>query len=171
MKLRLDESWIVEKYHNSINKIDNFFHKIKRVLIGIPMLWREDDWSWEYCLNTLAWKLDRLRSSIDSSYFQHVGAEKQMRDITICVELIKRLNDNDYSSPLQEKLSEEHWQKGFEWKDVPGHPDLSELIDGNVSPSKDRVYMNEILMSEKRKQEEYQLLFKILNKRMQHWWT
>ena len=134
------------------------------------MLWREEDWSWEYSLNTFAWKLNRLKDQMQTGCFISVNADKYAKDIDICINLIARLNENDYSSKLSIEIYDKMHPNGWEFIQSDTHINLLELKEEEISPSLHRVYMSEIEKAERRRQSEYDLLFKILHKKMQYWW-
>lgn len=87
---------------HKIEKIIDFFrydvpYGIKNLISWFPVIWNHRDWDAEYSLIMLRESLSRLNEVVKEDTW-HLDAKKNEKDITICIECLKRLTGyNNFS--------------------------------------------------------------------------
>jgi len=70
----------------SLRKIGRF---IKRIIIWIPILWKQENWDYEYLYDLIEFKLKELRQCLKEDNL-HKDSPKCARQISICLEYLYR---------------------------------------------------------------------------------
>ena len=78
--------------------INDFFRNVRygiwNIIQWTPIIWRDRDWDWYYLSRIMEFKLRKMNKAF-VKYGHHVGSERDARQMLICAELLKRLQDDD----------------------------------------------------------------------------
>lgn len=152
--------------------IRRLYEFLVKVCQYIPILWHDRDWDYAYILILLQFKLKRTRECIiknDIILESNLVAE----EIKQCEDCIERILNDEYCKEEEENL-----------ESIDGAPklDFTPTSDSNYQEMKiiyPKALSNEearerrmelYLKQEKCKQEDYDLLFKMLREKIQGWW-
>ena len=100
---RLDKaiSWYYTHIRNPISELYYGLRQLPRnIKRWWPVLWGYREWDSVYTLKALRIGLegqyDQFDYALNKRGWYHVGIEKNMKNIKICIELIKRIEKDDY---------------------------------------------------------------------------
>lgn len=187
LKVPTDSAWD----RNSIWRylpiwLKNFVCGIKNILIWIPTIYKDRNWDSHYIFDVLKFKLIQQRKELVEAN-RHEGVESLNRDITLCLNLIERVQNEYYEMEYMDYHKSE-----YNWIPCEEHDGCHELDivhisdnfddyfkkykcsirkvlkqDRNLSSNKHKLAMALAQYNQKRCQE---LLFKVLNGKIKHWW-
>lgn len=84
---------------NMFSKLETLYFNLKYGILNIirwfPIIWRDRDWDWEYLAVMMQTKLERMANDTEK-YGYHIGKEKDVKNMRLCVALIKRLREDEY---------------------------------------------------------------------------
>lgn len=88
---------------------------ILNLIIWFPIIWRDRNWDHSYMFEMLEYKLS-LMEKLFRKYGHSVNSEKDAHYIMICKNLCKRLADDEYTNPYEERnrLHHEWFSRKFE---------------------------------------------------------
>jgi len=183
-------------------KIKNFFwpirmviRKTKNVIRWIPVIWRDENWDGAYLYSILEFKIQNMML-LHKSNMTFVGSEFVVRDMNICIKLLKKLEDNFYENEPMDYYE-------FETKSIPSDKknlntlsieiakenfiDYENKYPRSIKVAKEKFKKNRKYyvsdLSDKdirsticqyagmeRKEKAKKLLFRILNEKIDQWW-
>jgi len=165
-----------------------FIDGVSNLFKWFPVIWKDRNWDDIYIFEILKHKLILQREYLVSKN-RHEGIETINRDITICLNLIERIQEEYYVLEIYDYHTAD-WRKNF--TPVKDDPEFSELHVDTVSENFDAYFTlhkaavkkclkkNRTLSSSKEKlaravayykQDQcHKLLFSILSERMTWWW-
>ena len=161
------------------NDIKYFFrdvkHGIQNVITWLPIIWKDRWWDHWFFFVVLHKKLDLMEKNF-RSYGHHTNADKDADKMKICVLLVKRIIDDNYHE-MASKQHRENWgEPNFNWIDTE-HPDLVELkiTYDSVKNDKDkaqerREFKTAIEQEHFLREQDIEMLFKLIKKHIQTWW-
>ena len=82
-------------------KIKQFFKRIYNLYRWFPIIWKDQDWDDFYIFEILKFKLLQQREYLVSND-RHTRVPQINRDITICLNLIQRIQDEYYNCEYQD---------------------------------------------------------------------
>jgi len=154
----------------------------------LPVIWKDRDWDDFYIFEVLKYKIKNTADYTEKKQ-RFVGWEKEVRYMRICVKLIERLQDEHYQSEYFNYFEENHTfepidfnQKLFEIKSETVRDDLETYI--SMYPHAHRRLINDDVLTNYKKgnssialgmgiirhRKAKNLLFKILENRIEYWW-
>lgn len=154
----------------------------------LPIIWKDRDWDDFYIFEVLKYKIKNTADYTEKKQ-RFVGWEKEVRYMRICVKLIERLQDEYYQSEYFNYFEDNHTfvpvnfnEKLFEIKSETVRDNLETYI--SMYPHARRRLMNDNILSNYRKgnssialgmgiirhRKAKNLLFKILEDRIEYWW-
>lgn len=159
----------------------NFIDGVKNLYYWFPIIWKTRAWDYGFTYDMLEFKLKETSNYI-SKKRRFVGWEFVTRDIKICIELIKKLREDFYSSEYTDYLESE-----FEFIPVENEPELSRMKVTTIEDNLD-IYFNKyprlyekyahlndreriaIWISRDVHVKARKLLFKIIEEKIESWW-
>lgn len=131
-------------------------------------MWGNEDWDQEYFYLVMQHKLEDMHKYFSKSDICHDN-RKITKDIGICIHIIKRVIEDDYLSEEYDKIDRESgpcfdWDNGIE--DERGCTTIKHLW----SPEADKRFERYIKLSRSIKDNELDLLFKILRRKSERFW-
>lgn len=99
----------------------NIITGIKNTIRWSPVIWKDQDWDWEYLADVMEYKFRRM-SKLFKKYGHSIDSDKDARRTLICAELLKRLkNDNmDDLGEINRINVLRHNQRMAEWQEMLG---------------------------------------------------
>ena len=86
---------------------------IKRLYRWFPVLWRQEDWDYDYLYEVMRIKMEELLKCLKEDNI-HIGADRRARQLSICLEYFKRMrNPEDYIDIPSEDVTFEDTTEGF----------------------------------------------------------
>ena len=71
--------------------IRKFFRFIKRVIRWLPVLWKQEEWDYEYIYDLLKIKMLELRKSIsEDTWHEEKSVKRELKEIDICLARLDR---------------------------------------------------------------------------------
>ena len=163
-----------------IQRILDFPRKVKYGIINLirwfPVIWKDRNWDHYFIYEVLHFKLSQTEKYL-RKYGHHLNAERDAYNIQVCVNLLKRLMDDDYGEMVF-KPHDKKWGKAkFNWddcEDKPGYCSLR-IERPDVKTEEDKIQERKEfrLLSkheEQLKQQDLDYLFKMMRKHIQSWW-
>jgi hypothetical protein len=177
--------------------IVNLFKYIRNVIRWSPTLYRDRDWDGHFIYEVIKQKLIHQRKELVKSN-RHTLVWQQNRDITICLNLIERIQSDYYSMEYldycenrwwfeptdeeDEKGNKMHTMKSVNVVDNLDHFLKKYKLDTNLIVKKRNIDLLEceqnykkkemlsLYVSDYREEKAKSLLFKILSDRIDWWW-
>lgn len=173
------------------------YRSIKNIIRWIPTLWKDKDWDGYFIYEIMKKKLEHQRKELVGAN-RHTEVWRQNRDITICLNLIERLQNDYYEMEYLDYCENKHWFDLIEEKDDDGqnlYEMKSEMVEDNLFDflNKYPLDVKKVLKSNDKKYDGYEddykiksslslkvslfrhekakkLLFKILSEKLEWWW-
>jgi hypothetical protein len=149
-------------------RIRNLQYGFKNLIKWFPIIWKDRDWDYHFFYDMMRYKLNNMEKSIYNG--MHIGCEKESKHIKICVNLLDRLIEDKYSDNAHE-IHKKKWGKC----NMSLNNGFMTFVYENDKNDEHKTERNKDL----RKcidQEEYMIeqdlnmLFDILKKRIRKWW-
>jgi hypothetical protein len=180
---KLDHWWIMEggpwldyfgPYRFLRTKYYNIKYGIKNLFVWLPTIWGDRDWDEYFLLRILELKFKRMEH-LFREHGNHVGADRTAHRLRICRCLCKRLAEEKYTTPydernkphldwvgkkIEESFHKEPNENGF--ITIIGHNEPDEPEDRWIRPRHEH--------EEKMIQQDIDLLCKIIQRHVRGWW-
>jgi len=150
-------------------------HGIKNLVQWLPVIWKDRQWDHWFAYAIFYKKLS-LMENFTRHYGCHTRAKQDANDIKLAALLFKRLMDDEYFEKAI-KRHEEKWGEGeFNWIDT----DDRELVElqikhANVITEKDKIqerkeFHTAIDHEQYMRQQDLDMVFELMKKKIQSWW-
>jgi len=94
-----------------------FKQGVKNIWYWFPIIWKDRDWDSHYIFEILQHKLTAQANYIGDRDF-HTRAQQDARRMRLCVSLIKKVQEEDYTMEYMDYAKDRHWFTDCE--DRPG---------------------------------------------------
>jgi len=94
----------------------SIIESIKQIFHWIPIIWKDKDWDHYFLYEILRFKLSNMEKYL-IKHGHSTNAEKDADRIKICVNLLKRLMDDNYYDMVFKKHNEKWGKTEFNWLD------------------------------------------------------
>ena len=149
---------------------------LKNLVLWFPVIWNDRNWDHIFIYQILRHKL-HLTEQLIRNHGHHVNHIEDANKIKTCVLLLDRLIKDDY----HDNVYKEHYKKWghpeMVFTDSTDYPDCSvvNIKYPNVRSKEDREKENKsfklnIEKEQKMKDQDLDLLFKLMRKHIQSWW-
>lgn len=177
---KLADFWDDLTFKNTfVKKIDHTYYNIKRGILNIitwfPVIWNDRDWDHWHLYNILYKKLEMMEN-LQRNHGCHVDNVKVADQIKVCKLLLKRLIDDNYL----ENATVNHDKKWGELSMFTREIEGSDCVSMHTKTTKDltekeseieRVERHRLYKhSDNMKEQDLDMLFRIIRKRIQGWW-
>jgi len=156
--------------------ITSIIKSIKNIFKWMLIVWRDRDWDHTFLYEMLYFKLSNMEKYL-RKYGHSINSEKDADKIKICVNLLKRLMDDEYHDIVFKKHNEKWGAPYFSWPDVKDRPGYSKLkiVKPNVITKEDEEqesneYRSLMQIESNSRQQDVNYLFEIIRKYHQGWW-
>jgi hypothetical protein len=169
----------------------NFIDGVKNIIKWAPIIYKDKNWDHSYIYSIIEFKLLQQRNCLVKAN-RHTNIWETNRDITICLNLIQRIKENYYSTEYFEYYESKHWFKPTD-ETNQFYTSYTELIwekfhnyfgkyplqykkakkeirnKGKMTGYRSKEKIARYIGNEN-EQRAKNLLFKILNEKLNHWW-
>ena len=166
--------------------VKQIFQGLRNIFLWIPIIYKDRNWDGHYVFEIIKFKLLQQRKYLVEAN-RHEGVPILNRDITLCLNLIERIQEEYYNMEYMDYCKDDfNWIKSEEHIDchkldiVPVWEKFDEYFakhkasvkkvlkqDRNLSSSKKKLAMMLSIYNQEKCQK---LLFKLLNEKINHWW-
>jgi len=154
-------------------KVKKFFQKIKRVFQFIPIAWNDEDWDYDYLLELIKFKCEKMRSYFRKS---NILCEKDSKEIIVglnrtlfyieCYRNPEILYKNRYGEfKLNVGYRSEPCENGC-YRMISINKDTKE----DLTPEEDEKYSEYLKKRMDLEQESWNTIFKTISEEGQKWW-
>lgn len=158
------------KLRNWLGKI-NLWWNIKRILSWIPVLWNNYDFDESYLLRIMEHKFKLMEKFFDSDNAMTASAKRHAYQCRICKNLCKRLAEEDYTSPYDERNES---VLSRPWKTKPIKNESGKVIAYKLLDNNTKLEGYYILLSHKHEdkmiQQDIDYLCSMIKKYLREWW-
>ena len=156
------------------------YRRAKRFFAWFPIIWKDEDWDSAYLFEIMRFKISRIREEIEKNK-RHIGYEKDVRDMKVAENLLHRIAFSDFYWELSQKLEslekagkcscpKETWSlEPYAFDPKTGEPTLYQQIDLSCEYCK-KARSRWIKQKRTKEKEDYDFLFRLLQKKAQRWW-
>lgn len=178
-KEKVVDLWEDSKLYCIYKKIDHTIydirHGIKNLIDWFPVIWQDRDWDHWFLYKIMHKKLERMEY-LQRTYGHHVDNIKTADQIKVCKLLLARLIEDDYLMNAT-KYHEEKWgELELVTEEIPG-TDLFSVKTKTGIPLTEKekeieqkLRLDKYKHGDKMKEQDLDLLFKIMRKHIQGWW-
>lgn len=139
------------------------YRRIKRFIVWFPVIWNDEDWDESYLFTIMEFKISQMRKETQRCA-RHVGWEKDVRDMKIAEELLRRASGKcDYLKD---------WAELCECKDE--NFSSSRFVGKNgewISPFCEHCQKFGLDKCHKKEEFDFQYLMNHLRKNVRKWWS
>lgn len=171
-------------------QIRRFIRKVKKILLWIPIVWRDEDYDDFYIYEILKTKLITVAEYLSKKHeLSYIGQERDAEIVNTCIRLIDRIQTDFYELEFAE-----HYNFDVEYNPVPGtstyklefvNEDYSKMPEyfaknTNLYKRVKREFENEnaeldtyrigLMISVYKQQKARELLFKLMSNNISKWW-
>lgn len=166
----VDDVW--DSIKNPFRKIRNFYYDItigiSNIITYAPIVYRDRDFDYCYTLEMLRFKLERQRKCIkEDQYFASVNDAKLIKELTIAIELLKRIIEDDYATEAHTKLVREWWESREETENERGDVMMSFPINTELT----KVLRKSREKESARREADFSFFWDHMQKHIRRWWT
>lgn len=179
LKLPKDSAWDRKtwRYYTPI-WFNKFVEGIVNIFVWIPILYKDKNWDYSNIYSILEFKLLQQRKCLVQTN-RFVGVDRINRDITICLNLINRLKEDYYEIEHSEYFEYKHaiseddfFNFEIEWENFDEffkkYPNQYKAIKAkNIDFDKLEIASQ---ISRQNQIKAKNLLYRILNERLEEWW-
>ena len=133
-----------------ISSIRKFGRFIVRIIRWMPIIWKQEDWDFEYMYDLLEIKMKDIQNCLRKDKL-HVGSDKHVREISICLGYMDRYRNSD------KYLEKPAYAKHMEVEDI-----LTNLGEYRITS-----FANKYINFEK---ENFRMFWKCFVKWHTNWW-
>lgn len=144
-------------------------YAIKNFKVWFKTIWSDRNWDHYYIYVILRHKLHLTEQHI-RKYHRHTTALRDSHKIKICVLLLDRLIKDEYNLNAFKRHDEKWGEAKFDFKNrecIVSHPNVKTPED---SEKERKDFKDSIKIEEMLKDQDLDLLFKLLRKHIQSWW-
>ena len=157
------------------DRIRNTKYGVRNLITWLPVIWKDRWWDSYFIYPILHKKLSMMESTI-RKYGHHVYAERDADKIKVCVLILKRIMDDEYSE-MAFKRHEEKWGDSVMSFVKTDNPNLSRMLIeyDSVKTEKDEAeerkdFRRAMEHEDYLRKQDIDTLFKIMSKQISSWW-
>jgi len=164
----------------------NFIDGVINIFKWIPVLYKNKDWDWRYIYDILEFKLLQQRNYLVAAN-RHTSIPETNRDITICLNLIQRVKEEYYTCEYFDYFKSKHWfdptdeteqyftyHSEIIWEKFDDYfakyPIQYKKVLQKYSDKIENKQNIAFWIGRENEQRAQNLLFKMLNQKLNRWW-
>ena len=165
-------------------KVKRFWSKCKRIIRWLPVIWKSEDWDYNYALDVFKFKLTEIQKYLEDDKKCHSLNHKHYASrIKTAIELMDKVYNEDYALEYFKEIENLYGESTYEFieieetKDKPKSQKLYTLNDKFEKDYTDEElekiaeHKRELFLKSHKKQERaHKLLWKFIEHNIQHWW-
>lgn len=164
-----EEKAMRRKLSNLWTFIRNIPSNLKMIAQWIPVLWNNWDWDHMFLMEVLKYKLLRMQKYMKKHAYV-AAADQLAAQMKACTDIIDRLEKNRYTEKEIADHDEKYGPLSMEPDEngvILWRPKARELgLEEEEAERRFEIY----LLGEKRREKDLEILFRIMQKRMEYWW-
>lgn len=146
-------------------RIRRFFRACSRLIAYAPVIWRNEEWDYNYLFELLAFKLGRMEHEHRNDS-HHLHADRYARQLQICRTLLTRLQNDNYLKHRHAYLEARYGEHVF---------NEGGITRSGVTPENKAAYNAEMTRMMKyetlMQKQDLEMFCRIFKKYVFHWWT
>lgn len=156
-------------------RVKRFFRKLKRVWDFIPIIWKGDDYDYQYSIDLFKYQLDRTADYIQDRGFIS-DADNVASRIRTATRLIEKVYEEEYDCEYQDKMREMYGENVLNWVFIDtGKGDGSSYMNYEFekwdNAEEVQRMMNKLFLESKAKQDRaHKLVWKFIEHNIKQWW-
>ena len=156
----------------------NFIQGIKNLFKWFKIVWNDRDFDYVFILYILKFKLENIAKNIEK-YSRHVGNERDVQRIKLCIRLLDKIGDGYYESEYQNYCNSDFNIRGdlsFQLLEKFNKNNLKTYLNKypnqyrRIDKTNDDV-LNALILGRLRHEKAKRLLFELLNRHVEEWWN
>jgi hypothetical protein len=155
-----------------IYNIKHFFSQIQKLIYWFPVIWKDQDWDQYYFMILLRHKLVTMRKFFASDHAQTEDAKDHAVVIDDIIELIEKINNQDYHNHDLFKLEFPNYVE----RDLldcfiesPDHPGWMQFESG-MTQEQGKFFSQCSMMDYEEEKADYDRIFDLLKDNIQYFW-
>jgi hypothetical protein len=154
----------------------SLIYGVKNLWIWFPVIWSDRNWDHQFIYEVFKHKLHLTEQLIRNDGI-HINHLRDAKRIKLCVDLLDRLINDEYHETAFKPHRKKWGKPKFNWLESKKHPDMTELkiIHPNVKTAEDEKKQSKQFRvcaknESNLREQDLDLLFKIMRKHIQEWW-
>ena len=145
--------------------IRSFYDGVKNIIRWIPIIYKDRDWDYFFFMNIIQFKLKNMEKFF-KEYGVSVNSERDAREMRKCILLLDRIMEDNYCDREYNKLDKK-WGKVI----IDNGKLCRSKIISEEDEKQERKEIKRLIERENSlKNQDMDLLFKILRKQIFSWW-
>ena len=159
---------IQDAYYNVKNGIPN-------LIKWFPVIWEDRQWDFFYIWVLLHRKLYLMEKGI-RQYSHHLYGKRDADQIKLCVNILKRILDDNYHDNVFKNHDKKWGKPHFNWEEIPNSENCSlDITRDNAKTDKEKEQESKEfrILSKKvelQRMQDINYLFDYMKKHIQGWW-
>jgi len=133
-----------------------------------PIVWKDRDWDHQFLYDILRFKLNNIEKELRGSW---VGSDKEAKHVKKCVHLLDRLITDDYHEIAHKDFYKKWGEPDFSINKGMFKPVYPNDPNDEKQEERDKEYKRKMGSSEYLNNQDLEMLFDIMKKRIRNWWT
>jgi len=156
-------------------RIRRIYESIKNVIRWVPITYKDKEWDSQYLFEIMKFKLSNMERAF-REYGHHVNAERDADEMHKCVLLLDRVIKDEYYENVFKHHNKKWGEPKMNFVDI-GNPNGKRLdiTHANVKTEEDKIKERKefrVLCQKENdmRQQDLDLLFKTMNRKILGWW-
>ena len=158
---------------NLTRKIHRLYHRVKRFIFFIPIIWKGEDYDYDYAIELFKVQLSRMADFFEGPGAYTESSSLNAKRIRTIVKLMDKIYNNEYQeeyiSIVESKYGKDilgsklvKTDNGWKWESNFSSQENAEEIE-------DFMY-KEMIHSQEKHEKAHRLLWQLIEKDIQNWW-
>ena len=166
VKEKVEDSYFIWEVKDSFlcffRSLRHMFFQLVRVIQYIPVIWKNEDWDYEYILDLLDYKLSRVEKRLTK-----FGSEEEVNQVRETRKHIK--NYINYEEAYAKEVEAEPFEIDFDFRNNTFET-INKVTGKVLTENEDKVYKEYLTRSYKWQGEEWDKIWDNFKEYLWHWW-
>lgn len=151
-----------------LSKTKRFVRNIRRIIEYLPIIWRDRDFDYQYLLDLMQYKLERMFKFFKSNHAMSEDAKLLADDMLSVIEALDRLAKQDYCcderAEIDRRFGETIFRNGdgFTWELCKDNPELNQIAH--------ELFLGIRYEALRQEKDDFEFVFNTLRDKLQEWW-
>lgn len=141
---------------------------VKNLIIWFPIIWKDRSWDHYFIYVNLHYKLKLTEKVIRNGH--HLYRNKTADKIKICILILDRLIKDNYLDNALEKHNEKWGEGEFQFKNNEFHIKYENIKNKDDEQKQQKDFRAAVKHQNYLREQDLDILFKLLRKHIQSWW-
>jgi len=156
---------------NIIEKIEDFFYRLKRVIVYIPIIWKGVDFDYYSAIDIFKFQLDRLANVLEKDTY-HENSKTDAQKVRTAIKLLDRVYNDYYSMEYLDIMEKKYGEVklGYSDKGITvsyGNKKLTKKEEQRIKEEERELFVKSL---EKQKKAE-RILWEFIHHNIGNWWV